>query len=334
MATMPAAVDGDMVLTESNAILQYGADLTQPNSAYPQDLKKRALINAWLLWEVNNWFGTCYIYLVQNVVMPLMKSQPDQAVIDKEAPNFHKLAAILEAHLSKHKWLGGDDVSIADIAVASPMHLWKASKLPLDKYPHITKWMTEGIEKLPAWQKTQGAVESALLPGTSSQTNGSSTANGTSQGEVRATFNYTKDVSPKLTEIYFYETDKAKDVHEPGDAPVEVVIRDGWHKVNDFTLDKSGFSVNSFKTEYNTWEDEEKTRAEFYPEVADFLKRELGAKRVLIFDHTIRMSCTVSVCLAMLTICRNGKERSKSHHSRNQHFPTSSRHARPLRLHS
>ena len=39
-ATLPAATDGDLILTESNAILQYAADLGNNfNSAYPKDLK-------------------------------------------------------------------------------------------------------------------------------------------------------------------------------------------------------------------------------------------------------------------------------------------------------
>lgn len=163
--TVPAAKDGDMVLTESNAILQYAADLVGPTSAYPQDLKKRADVNRWLLWETSSWFPSCYVYLVEYVVKPLLKAEPDQAVVDKEAPKWNYLASCLDDRLANSKWICGDDVTIADIAIASPMHLWQASKLPLDKYPNLKRWMTEGIEKLPAWQNTQGAVNDALLPG-------------------------------------------------------------------------------------------------------------------------------------------------------------------------
>src|ERR1700731_1555722 len=49
-ATAPAAVDGDLAITESNAILQYAADHGGSDSAYPKDLKKRADVNRWLLW--------------------------------------------------------------------------------------------------------------------------------------------------------------------------------------------------------------------------------------------------------------------------------------------
>jgi glutathione S-transferase len=74
-----------------------------------------------LLWEASSWFPTTYVYLVENVVKPLMKSEPDQKAIDVEADKFHRSAGILEARLSKNKWLTGDSVTIADIAVAAPM---------------------------------------------------------------------------------------------------------------------------------------------------------------------------------------------------------------------
>ena len=161
-ATVPAAVDGDLHITESNAILQYAADLTN-SKAYPKDLKERANVNRWLLWETSSWFPSCYIYLIQNIVQPLLGNKPDQATIDGEADNFNKLAGILDTQLGKTKYIASNEITIADIAVAAPMHLWEASKLPLDNYPNLKRWI-QSIEKEPSWQKTQGAVEKALLP--------------------------------------------------------------------------------------------------------------------------------------------------------------------------
>lgn len=164
-ATVPAAVDDDLVITESNAILAYAADMTGGGTMYPADPKKRAAVNRWLLWEASAWFPSCYIYLVEYVVKPLLNAQPDQAIIDAAAPRWNELAGILDAQLGKTKWLTGNDLTIADIAVAAPMHLHAASRLPLDQHPNLKRWLIDGIEKIPAWQKTQGAVDKALLPG-------------------------------------------------------------------------------------------------------------------------------------------------------------------------
>jgi hypothetical protein len=112
-----------------------------------------------------------------------------------------------------------------------------------------------------------------------------SRTNGTSS--VRAIFNYTKDVD-QLTEIYFYECDAAKNIHEPGDDPHEMPVTDGWHRASTFSIDREGFSVDNFKTSYNMWEDDETVRSSFYPEVVEMLKQKTGAKHILVFDHTIR----------------------------------------------
>ena len=147
---LPALVDGDLELWESNAIMIYGAELSDNTSAYPKDAKTRADIHRWLLWESGKWFASCYVYLVENVVKPMLDDTPDAALIDAEASNFHKLASILEKRLEGRDWLSAADPTIADIAVAAPMHLHSFQLLPLDEYPNLRAWMTR-VEALPCW---------------------------------------------------------------------------------------------------------------------------------------------------------------------------------------
>ena len=89
-------------------------------------------------------FPSCYTYLVEYVVKPLLKAEPDEAVIAKEAPNWHRLAGILDARLAKSDWLVGDDVTIADIAVAAPMHLHRQQRLPLADHPNLQRALDGG----------------------------------------------------------------------------------------------------------------------------------------------------------------------------------------------
>lgn len=286
--TVPAASDGDLVITESNAIMMYAADMDGGNPMYPKDLKARADCNRWLLWEASVWFGTCYCYAVENVVKPLLKSQPDQSILDNEAPKWNKAASILDERLGQTgKFLLGKDISIADIAVASCMHLSPEQGLPLDKHPNLARWYKD-IQALPDWQKTQGAVDKALLP----------------NKQVRAEFNYTKDVSPKLTELYFYEDQNGLNIHEPGDDPRVMTVHDGWHRAKEFDVDRNGFCIKTFPSSFDNtkkWNDDGLVRSDFYPEVVEFLKKELGAKRVLVFDHTIRTKGNVNKKLTQET---------------------------------
>ena len=96
-ASIPAMTDGDFVLWESNSILQYAADKQGNDRAYPRDPKVRADINRWMFWESASWFPSCYVYLVENCVKPLLGSSTDQAVLEAQNEQFHKLASILEA---------------------------------------------------------------------------------------------------------------------------------------------------------------------------------------------------------------------------------------------
>ncbi|KAF2767237.1 hypothetical protein EJ03DRAFT_353278 [Teratosphaeria nubilosa] len=123
------------------------------------------------------------------------------------------------------------------------------------------------MEIQPSWQKTQGEVNKALLPGTSANT---TLPSHSEHKSVRSKLNYTKALNNQLTELYFYEHDKGKykTIHEPGDDEQEVDIYDGWAWKDTFDYNRHGRN--------------------FYPEVIQFLKGTRGAKRVLLFDHTSR----------------------------------------------
>lgn len=153
-ASIPAMTDGDYTLWESNSILQYAADMNGKEAFYPKDVRTRCDINRWLQWEGSHWFPSCYVFLVENCVKPLLGGAADQAVLDAQQANFHKLAGILDARLAGNRWIAGTPgPTIADIALAAPMHLHGWQKLPLADHPNLCRWMGD-IEALPSWQKT------------------------------------------------------------------------------------------------------------------------------------------------------------------------------------
>ena len=119
-----------------------------------QRVQTRADVNRWLLWEASAWFPSCYVYLVENCAKQLTGDAPDGAALAAEADRFAKLAGILNQRLGQSAWLCGDNPTIADIAVAAPMHLHGWAKLPLDANHNLVRWMTQSVEQLPAWQAT------------------------------------------------------------------------------------------------------------------------------------------------------------------------------------
>lgn len=169
--TVPCAVvDSSLVITESNAIIIYAAELASDAAsdlpAYPHDRKLRADINRWLFWEASVWFPACYTYLVQNVVQPLLGQEPDASVLKSAEPRWRELAGVLEQRLAKQgdeAWLcgRGREPSVADLAVAASMHLWRKQGFPIEGFPALRRWMGR-VEGLECWRETQGDVERAL----------------------------------------------------------------------------------------------------------------------------------------------------------------------------
>jgi len=94
-ASVPAMVDGDFVLWESNAILQYAAEKSGNAAVYPSSLQARADVNRWLLWESSSWFPCCYVYLVENCVKPLLGALPTPRCSRRNNRSFTSLQASL-----------------------------------------------------------------------------------------------------------------------------------------------------------------------------------------------------------------------------------------------
>lgn len=109
----------------------------------------------------------------------------------------------------------------------------------------------------------------------------------TNRMTVRSTFNYTRDTGVE-PEVYFYEPPRGTVIRPPGDDPHEMTIHDGWGRARSFSLDREGFALREFHSAFEQWQDDEAIRRYFYDEVAEFVRRDVGARRVVIFDHTIR----------------------------------------------
>ena len=152
---VPTLQDGDFVLWESNAIVQYLAARAPESPLAPRDLQSQSDILRWQFWEASSWAPACSIFVYENVLKPIMgKGDPDPAELAKGAEKFHRCAKLLDAHLAAGPWLLGADLTLADISVAAGMMYAEAGRYPLADYPHIRAWFAN-IRELPAWQATE-----------------------------------------------------------------------------------------------------------------------------------------------------------------------------------
>lgn len=104
---------------------------------------------------------------------------------------------------------------------------------------------------------------------------------------VNARMNYSVDngVPP---DYYFYEPDPSVKLNPPGTDTHEVKIYDGWPRVDQFSVDREGFELKPFKAQFNRYDDDEAIKSVFYAQIVEFVKAQTGARRVEVFDHTIR----------------------------------------------
>ncbi|KAG1751194.1 hypothetical protein EDB19DRAFT_2022198 [Suillus lakei] len=70
----------------------------------------------------------------------------------------------------------------------------------------------------------------------------------------------------------------------------QVIVHDIRGKEDTVGLDKTGFQFVTYKSVEKDFVDEEVVKTKYYAEVEDILKKYTGAKRVVIFHHTIRRS--------------------------------------------
>jgi hypothetical protein len=105
--------------------------------------------------------------------------------------------------------------------------------------------------------------------------------------DVTSTFNYTRDtgVAP---EVYFYDPPPGTQWRPSGDDPHKVTVHDGWGRAGTFALDREGFALRQFHSPFEAWDDDEAIRTTLYGEVEELVKAVAGARRVIIFDHTVR----------------------------------------------
>ena len=104
---------------------------------------------------------------------------------------------------------------------------------------------------------------------------------------VRTTLNYTVD-NGRPPDYYFYEPDPSVELNPPGTDLREVDIIDGWPMSSRFSADREGFEIHPFGARFDQFDDDESIKTQFYDQVIAYVKAHTGAKRVIVFDHTIR----------------------------------------------
>ena len=111
--------------------------------------------------------------------------------------------------------------------------------------------------------------------------------------DVPTILNYYTPVGTEEPYQYVQQPPEGKAPHNLGSEPHDVTVRDARGREDEFSLDKNGFQFVKYPSVEKEFDDDERIQNVYYPEVEKLLKEVAGAKRVFIFDHTIRcvLSC-------------------------------------------
>lgn len=116
---VPTLTDGEFVLWESNAIMQYLADKAGDDALFPRDERKRADIVRWQCWELCHFNRAFAALAFETVAKPRNNfGAPDQALIDVARKDLARYAPVLDSHLSGRKYVVGNTVTLADYSMA------------------------------------------------------------------------------------------------------------------------------------------------------------------------------------------------------------------------
>ncbi|XP_048859955.1 glutathione S-transferase theta-1a [Brienomyrus brachyistius] len=141
---VPVMRDGDFVLTESVAILQYMVEMfSTPDHWYPADVQKRARVNEYLSWQHTAmrshaakvfWFR-CLVPIITGAEVP--KEKMDSALEDLSST----LNMFENKFLRDQHFITGDQISLADLVAITEMMQPVGAGLDIFKdRPRLSAW--------------------------------------------------------------------------------------------------------------------------------------------------------------------------------------------------
>jgi glutathione S-transferase len=115
-AKIPVLVDGDLVLTESVAIVMYLAEKYPDRGFLPSDLQERAELDRWLLFTATELEQPLWRISRHTNLYPEKDRLPAEVPLAQR--EFKAMAQITERHMQHRQFVVGDHVTVADFILA------------------------------------------------------------------------------------------------------------------------------------------------------------------------------------------------------------------------
>lgn len=159
---LPILVSGGKSLWEADAIAcrlsrDSHSDFWRTGDDEPELIR-------WISWGKGNFVHACDMVHFERGTKqryglgPLLEDKVAEGLQRFRAP-----AAILDAELSRSRWLVGETVSYADFRMATFLPFNDAARLPIEEYPSVCRWYAQ-LEALDAWRDPFNGLDAPELP--------------------------------------------------------------------------------------------------------------------------------------------------------------------------
>lgn len=135
---VPALVDGDVVLTESAAIVMYLAEKYPDKGLLPADRKQLAQAYRWVMFAMTELEQPLWRITRHSWLYPEDKRIPAEIPIASQ--EFTAMATILDSHMAGRQFIVGDTVTIADCVTAYLMD-WANEYHLIDQHPRLCTYL-------------------------------------------------------------------------------------------------------------------------------------------------------------------------------------------------
>ncbi|XP_055546129.1 glutathione S-transferase 2-like [Wyeomyia smithii] len=146
--TVPTLVDGDLILSESRAILSYLMDAyaKENHPLYPRAAKARALIQHRLNFDLGTLYSRFFVYC-----SPMWNDKATSTEAQRD--RLCEALGFLETYLSRSRYAVGDHLTIADFSLVASVSAIDVCYVKLEKYPKVVAWYERCKKELLGYRK-------------------------------------------------------------------------------------------------------------------------------------------------------------------------------------
>lgn len=153
---LPVLKDGAFILTESNAILWYLCTTRKPE-LIPKSAESfshtQAEVMKWLFWQSTSWGPKVDRYHHHHFLKVAFGAQPDNERLKSGEIAMLEQFRFLNQILAGKTFLIDEQLTVADLAIASNLLHWESIGLPVNQFGNLESWVNR-LSCFDWWQTT------------------------------------------------------------------------------------------------------------------------------------------------------------------------------------